>query len=82
MGKFSSVTFRDPRFDPVIGDVVEVDLGDGDSEKRKVVGKALRSGEFVVQFTVEGDTAVHFMRVKHWREYADDAAVLNRGRSE
>lgn len=70
--------FRDPRMSPMRGDKVKVDLGDGDTETRTVRG-IKRSGEPWVEFTLDGDAAVHTMRVRHWREYANDSVVLDRG---
>ena len=79
MGRRDIDEFRDPRFDPIPGDVVEVDIGDGEFEKRKVIGRDRRSGDSMVRFRIGDSTAEHTMRLRHWREYADDSTVLDRG---
>lgn len=72
--------FRDPRVNPMRDDKVNVDLGDGEYEARNVVDVQRQSGgEWIVRFTIEGSAAEHTMRLRDWREYANDSVVLHRG---
>lgn len=72
--------FRDPRIHPRAGDVVDVDFGDGDIERRKVIKIEHHANAAMVHFHVNGDEAhARSIRMTAWREFADDSAIIDRG---
>lgn len=73
--------FRDPRIHPRAGDEVLVDLGDGETERRRVTTIERRGGgDHVVRCHIDGDTQhVRDIRLKHWRELADESTVTDVG---
>lgn len=71
-------TFRDPRTDPIKGDVVEIDFGDGDYEKRTVIGIERHVVSTFVAFRLE-DGSVRTTKLSAWRENANDSTVIVRG---
>jgi len=71
--------WRDPRINPRAGDIVEVDLGDGETERREVASVARRTNGVTVNYHVNGDAAVRSSRLCFWRDFADDSTVIRAG---
>lgn len=70
--------FRDPRIDPAKGDEVEVDLGDGEIERRSVIAIERHTDGLYVAFHRDNDTThARRMKLTNWRHYADDSTILD-----
>lgn len=69
--------FRDPRIDPKAGDKVSVDLGDGETELRHVVQVEHHAGGNLVRCRINDDTThTRYIRIRDWREWANDSIVV------
>lgn len=77
----TTIDWRDPRIEPAAGDVVDVDLGDGDTERREVISIEKHSlWKRVVRCHIDGDKAhVRNIRIRDWRELADEMTAIKRG---
>lgn len=72
--------FRDPRIHPRSGDTVDVDLGEGDIERRTVLSVERHSSGNIVRCRIDNDAShVRCIRLRDWQDVANDSAVIDRG---